>query len=226
MDKHRDVKQSDAWNARETGDASDVQAVRDTSVVREAHGAGASQAASEAVQGVLEPQAAPEAAQTAHATSQTSNGAVAYQAQKDIADEASKAPYRASKEQVHQKLAELADEDPALDPYEIEFLPEFRQGRGPEAPFVNEYGVVIGDHMYDSPESPLNKWSKDTDPAIMAGDQWVHPFKDIGFQTEENRELFERGIPPQSGIFMHPFKDVAYEANREPGDEEEERRQD
>lgn len=121
---------------------------------------------------------------------------------------------------VHQKLAQLAAEDPDLDPYEIEFLPEYRQGRGPEQPFVNEYGVVIGDHMYDSPESPLNKWSKDTDPAVMAGDQWVHPFKDIGFQTEENRDLFERGIAPQGGIFTHPDKDVAYEANRTPDDED------
>jgi hypothetical protein len=116
---------------------------------------------------------------------------------------------------VHAKLAQIAKDDPALDPYEIEFLPEFRKGRGPEQPFVNEFGVVIGDHMYDSPESPLNHWSKDTDPAIMSGDQWVHPFKDIGFHTAENRDLFERGIAPQGGMFMHPDKDVAYGADME-----------
>ncbi len=102
-----------------------------------------------------------------------------------------------------------------LDPYEIEFLPEFRQGRGPEEPFVNQYGVVIGDHMYESEHSPLQQWSEDTDPAIMSGDEWVHPFKDIGFHTEENRAYFEKGIPPQAGIFMHPDKDVAYESNLE-----------
>jgi hypothetical protein len=101
-------------------------------------------------------------------------------------------------------------DDPELDPYEIEFLPEFEQGRGPRAPFVNEYGVVIGDHIYESANSPLTQWTEDTDPSVMAGDQWVHPYKDIGFQTAENREYFEQGIRPQSGIFMHPDKDVAY----------------
>lgn len=105
-----------------------------------------------------------------------------------------------------------------LDPFEIEFLPQFREGRGPQEPFVNEYGVTIGDHDYDSPESPMNHWSKDTDPSIMAGDGWVHPFKDIGFHTQENRDYFERGIPPKSGIFMHPDKDVAYPAYNSPSE--------
>ncbi|MFC5702515.1 DUF3905 domain-containing protein [Cohnella faecalis] len=91
-----------------------------------------------------------------------------------------------------------------LDPFEIEFLPEHRHGRGPRAPFVNEYGVVIGDHDYESAESPLEQWSENTDPAVMSGDQWVHPYKDIGFRTSENRDRFERGIRPFSGVFMHP----------------------
>lgn len=107
-----------------------------------------------------------------------------------------------------------------LDPYEINFLPEFLEGRGPREPFVNSHGVVIGDHMYESPESPLQQWTRDTDPAVMSGDEWVHPFKDIGFHTEENREYFERGIPPQGGMFMHPDKDVAYELNLESYDGE------
>lgn len=100
-----------------------------------------------------------------------------------------------------------------LDPFEIDFLPEFQKGRGPREPFVNEHGVVIGDHDYDSPDSPLNHWSKDTDPSVMAGDEWVHPYKDIGFRTKENRDYFERGIPPQGGAFMHPDKDVAYQSD-------------
>lgn len=108
--------------------------------------------------------------------------------------------------------------DERLDPFEINFLPQFRQGRGPEEPFVNEFGVTIGDHEYDSPESPLNHWSKDTDPSIMAGDQWVHPFKDIGFHTQENRDYFEQGIPPKGGIYMHPDKDVAYPAYNSPSE--------
>lgn len=101
------------------------------------------------------------------------------------------------------------------DPYEIEFLPEFEEGRGPREAFINDYGVVIGDHVYESPNSPLIQWTEETDPSVMSGDQWVHSFKDVGFQTEENRDYFEKGIPPQGGRFFHPDKDVAYELNLE-----------
>ncbi|MFC4102368.1 DUF3905 domain-containing protein [Paenibacillus xanthanilyticus] len=103
-------------------------------------------------------------------------------------------------------------DDPALDPFEINFLPEFREGRGPRTPFTNSHGVVIGDHDYESASSPLANWTVDTDPAIMAGDEWVHPFKDIGFQTDENRNYFERGLAPAAGIFMHPDKNTSYAA--------------
>lgn len=113
-----------------------------------------------------------------------------------------------------EEVPEALRDDPALDPFEIEFRPEFREGRGPRAPFVNRHGVVIGDHDYASDESPLENWSVDTDPAVMSGDEWVHPFKDIGFHTAENRQLFEEGIPPKGGIFMHPDKDAAYESYR------------
>lgn len=105
-----------------------------------------------------------------------------------------------------------------LDPYEINFLPQFKQGRGPREPFVNEYGVVIGDHEYESPQSPLQNWDEDTDPAIMSGDQWVHPYKDIGFHTAENRDYFEKGIMPRGGQFMHADKDVSYGTNRKKND--------
>ena len=113
-----------------------------------------------------------------------------------------------------QELAALRD-DPELDPFEIEFLPEFREGRGPSGLFVNEHGAVIGDHDYASPNSPLENWTEETDPAFMSGDEWVHPFKDVGFHTEENRQLFEQGIQPEAGIFMHPDKDAAFEAYRQ-----------
>lgn len=100
-----------------------------------------------------------------------------------------------------------------LDPFEINFLPQFEEGRGPREAFVNEHGVCIGDHMYESDNSPLHNWSTATDPAIMAGDEWVHPFKDIGFLSEANREYFEQGIVPSAtgATFMHPDKDVAYQ---------------
>ncbi|OGX61499.1 MAG: hypothetical protein A2189_02450 [Paenibacillus sp. RIFOXYA1_FULL_44_5] len=98
-----------------------------------------------------------------------------------------------------------------LDPFEINFLPEFKKGRGPRKPFKNQYGITIGDHMYDSLDSPLHEWSTDTDPEIMSGDEWVHPYKDIGFQSEENRDYFEKGIAPQGERFTHKDKDAAYE---------------
>jgi hypothetical protein len=105
-------------------------------------------------------------------------------------------------------------DDPELDPFEIEFRPEFQHGRGPHEPFRNEYGVVIGDHDYASKESPLEQWSRETDPAVMSGDQWVHPYKDIGFRTEENREYFEEGNPPQAGVFMHPTQQTSRPESR------------
>lgn len=96
------------------------------------------------------------------------------------------------------------------DPYQIDFLPRYEQNRGPRDPFVNEYGVVIGDRQYTSSNSPLEQWSKVTDPAVMAGDQWVHPYNDVGFNTRENRDLFEKGIAPMAYPFMHPYLDVSY----------------
>lgn len=82
-----------------------------------------------------------------------------------------------------------------------------------EEPFVNDYGVVIGDSFYNSEHSPLNQWSDDIDPAIMAGDQWVHPTNDIGWNTSENRELLEEKRKPNEVPFMHPDKDVSYDSD-------------
>lgn len=76
-------------------------------------------------------------------------------------------------------------------------------------PFVNKYGVTIGDSMYASPNSPLENWSVETDPSIMTGDEWVHPTNDIGWNTAENRELLEKNRKPQAYPFMHPTKDVS-----------------
>ncbi len=116
-----------------------------------------------------------------------------------------------------------SERESELDPFEIEFLPEFEQGRGPRRAFINKYGVVIGDHLYESPESPLQQWDEEVEPSIMSGDQWVHPFKDIGFRTDENRDYFEQGIPPRKGQFMHPTQDAAYRSSGKEDDEAPER---
>ncbi|MFZ7944265.1 MULTISPECIES: DUF3905 domain-containing protein [Bacillaceae] len=93
-------------------------------------------------------------------------------------------------------------------PHQIN-APSFKDtGIKMQPPFVNEHGVTIGDSFYASENSPLENWSKDTDPSIMAGDEWVHPTNDIGWNTTENRELLESKRKPQASPFMHPTKDV------------------
>ncbi|WP_257351336.1 DUF3905 domain-containing protein [Pseudalkalibacillus decolorationis] len=77
-------------------------------------------------------------------------------------------------------------------------------------PFVNEHGVTIGDSYYESKDSPLNQWSDDVDPSVMAGDEWVHPYNDIGWNSSENKELAEEDRIPKGSPFMHPTKDVSY----------------
>jgi hypothetical protein len=94
-------------------------------------------------------------------------------------------------------------------PHQID-APSFKgTGIKMEPPFVNKHGVTIGDSFYASKNSPLENWSKDTDPEIMAGDEWVHPTNDIGWNTTENRELLESKRKPQGAPFMHPTKDVS-----------------
>ncbi len=137
---------------------------------------------------------------------------------REEAIELDKQPQKTPSRDALEKLESLGD--PKLDPFEIEFLPQFEKGRDPKGAFINKYGVVIGDHEYESEASPLNHWSENTDPSVMAGDEWVHPYKDIGFQTAENREYFEKGVPPKGGVFMHPTRDAAYEGSIEQENEE------
>ncbi|WP_094701580.1 DUF3905 domain-containing protein [Brevibacillus laterosporus] len=108
-----------------------------------------------------------------------------------------------------------ADRNPlAIDqtmPHQIN-APDFKQARiSMQAPFVNQYGITIGDSAYDSADSPINNWSRDVDPAIMAGPEWVHPTNDIGWNTSENRELLEKQqLSKKKGMFTHLDKDVSY----------------
>lgn len=102
---------------------------------------------------------------------------------------------------------------PILDetqPHQIN-APSFKgTGIKMQKPFINKFGVVIGDSLYNSKESPLNNWSKEIDPSIMAGDDWIHPTNDIGWNTSENRELLESKKEPNGFPFQHPAKDAGY----------------
>ncbi len=119
-----------------------------------------------------------------------------------------------AKEVIHMDKDEKKEnlKSPLIDgtmPHQIS-SPNFKDsGIKIEPPFVNEHGVIIGDSFYDSPNSPLNQWTKETDPSVMAGDEWVHPTNDIGWNTDENIDLVERQKPPQAAPFMHPTKDVS-----------------
>lgn len=93
-------------------------------------------------------------------------------------------------------------------PHQIN-APDFKDtGVNIEAPFVNSHGVTIGDSSYSSQNSPLENWSDETDPEIMASDQWVHPTNDIGWNTAENRALLESKRKPKAVPFMHPQIDT------------------
>ena len=98
-------------------------------------------------------------------------------------------------------------DSPILDetiPHQMNF-PSFKgTGITMQPPFTNEYGVIIGDSQYNSKNSPLNDWSDDIDPAIMAGDQWIHPTNDIGWISEENQELLQKNNNDSEDTFMHP----------------------
>lgn len=109
---------------------------------------------------------------------------------------------------VKKKLNKISIDDTM--PHQIS-APDFKgTGIDMKPPFINDYGVVIGDSLYSSPNSPLEQWSDETDPEIMSGEQWVHPTNDIGWNTTENRELLEIQKHPQAYPFMHPTQDVSH----------------
>jgi len=98
-------------------------------------------------------------------------------------------------------------------PHQIN-APSFKNtGMEMQAPFVNSFGVTIGDSKYLSKNSPLENWSVETDPAVMSGSEWVHPTNDIGWNTPENVMLLENLKPPKASPFMHPTIDVSRDAD-------------
>ncbi|MED1565282.1 DUF3905 domain-containing protein [Bacillus paramycoides] len=98
-------------------------------------------------------------------------------------------------------------QSPILDetlPHQMNF-PSFKGTRKQmQQPFVNQYDVVIGDSKYNSENSPLTNWSDEVDPAIMAGEEWIHPTNDIGWISEENQELLKNEVDNKNDTFMHP----------------------
>ncbi|MES5895210.1 MULTISPECIES: DUF3905 domain-containing protein [Bacillus cereus group] len=98
-------------------------------------------------------------------------------------------------------------QSPILDetlPHQMNF-PSFKgTGKQMQQPFINQYDVVIGDSKYNSTNSPLNNWSDEVDPAIMAGEEWIHPTNDIGWISEENQELLKNEVDNKNDAFMHP----------------------
>ncbi|MGG0724058.1 DUF3905 domain-containing protein [Bacillus mycoides] len=98
-------------------------------------------------------------------------------------------------------------QSPILDetlPHQMNF-PSFKgTGKQMQQPFINQYDVVIGDSKYDSTNSPLHNWSDEIDPAVMAGEEWIHPTNDIGWISEENQELLKNEVNNKNDAFMHP----------------------
>ncbi|MBJ7995407.1 DUF3905 domain-containing protein [Bacillus mycoides] len=98
-------------------------------------------------------------------------------------------------------------QSPILDetlPHQMNF-PSFKgTGKQMQQPFINQYDIVIGDSKYDSTNSPLNNWSDEIDPAVMAGEEWIHPTNDIGWISEENQELLKNEVDNKNDAFMHP----------------------
>lgn len=69
--------------------------------------------------------------------------------------------------------------------------------------------------------TPLDNWSRDIDPAIMSGDQWVDNQNDPGTVRRENQRLLSGDVPSPLAPFMHPTHDVTYGLDVPPDDEEQ-----
>lgn len=60
-------------------------------------------------------------------------------------------------------------------------------------------------------ETPLDHWSTDIDPVLMAGDEWVNNDSDPG--TE--RILEGQGGTRMGAQFMHPMHDTTYQLEQD-----------
>ena len=57
--------------------------------------------------------------------------------------------------------------------------------------------------------TPLENWSRDTDPFIMSGGRWVDNEHDLGTTRRENLEILNGNRNPVSAPFMHPTHDTS-----------------
>jgi hypothetical protein len=64
------------------------------------------------------------------------------------------------------------------------------------------------EHVPAWSDTPLNHWSKDIDPVIMAGDEWVDDGSDPGTEAFAQKMA---GRPPAP--FLHPMHDTSYEVD-------------
>jgi hypothetical protein len=69
----------------------------------------------------------------------------------------------------------------------------------------------VNDDALNAPwrNTPLDNWSKDVDPFIMSGDQYVDNEHDLGTTRRENLELLNGQRNPLIAPFMHPTHDVS-----------------
>lgn len=60
----------------------------------------------------------------------------------------------------------------------------------------------------------LENWSKDTDPAVMAGDEWSDS-KKLEKLDDEGKADFRERKQAFGAMFMHPTHDVSYNHDQE-----------
>ncbi|KEO81077.1 DUF3905 domain-containing protein [Tumebacillus flagellatus] len=69
----------------------------------------------------------------------------------------------------------------------------------------------VDDNALNAPwrNTPLDNWSKDTDPHILSGDKYVDNDHDLGTTRRENLELLGGNRNPVMAPFMHPQHDAS-----------------
>lgn len=65
-----------------------------------------------------------------------------------------------------------------------------------------------------NPETPLDNWDENIDPAIMSGDHWVEienaPLEEAGLFDGGECEVVEEKMTDPAAMFQHPSINVSY----------------